>query len=260
MKRALERHDDGTARVIPVILEPCDWHTAPFGKLLAVPKDGKAVTTWPNQAEAWTDVARQIRKAIEDLGRSQPVAQPAAGYAKSGWGMAQPATQLGQASQADVGGMHLEQERPRSSNLRLKKEFTDYDRDKFLHDSFDYMAKFFDGSLEELATRNQGIQVRFQRLDAQRFSAVAYREGKSVAECSVRIGGLGGRSPSLSFSYNANASANTSNEFISVESDTQSMYFKAMGMQSHGGQQNAQLSEQGASEYYWGLFIERLQR
>jgi hypothetical protein len=260
MKRALERHADGTARVIPVILEPCDWHTAPFGKLLAVPKDGKAVTTWANQAEAWTDVARQIRKAIEDLGRGRVEAQSTGVGAPLRWGLQQLAASPSQSAFTGVGSAQPDQDRPRSSNLRLKKEFTDYDRDKFLHDSFDYMAKFFDASLDELAARNQGIQVRFQRLDAQRFSAVAYRDGKSVAECSVRVGGLGGRSPSLSFSYDANAAANTSNEFISVESDTQSMYFKPMGMQFHGGQQNSGLSEQGASEYFWGLFIDRLQR
>lgn len=43
MKRALERHDAGEARVIPVILHPCYWHGAPFGRLLAVPSDGKPV-------------------------------------------------------------------------------------------------------------------------------------------------------------------------------------------------------------------------
>ena len=40
MKRAIERHQRGEARVIPVILRPCDWHDLPFGKLLATPKDG----------------------------------------------------------------------------------------------------------------------------------------------------------------------------------------------------------------------------
>lgn len=260
MKRALERQAEGTARVIPVILEPCDWHSAPFGNLLAVPKDGKAVTTWPNQAEAWTDVARQIRKTIEEVARAQPRAQSSTGGLEFGSGMALPSGNLGHLTAVDAGSTHRSEERPRSSNLRLKKEYTDYDRDKFLHDSFEYMSKFFDASLDELAARNQGIQVRFQRLDAQRFSAVAYREGKSVAECSVRVGGLGGRSPSLSFSYDANASANTSNEFMSVESDTQCMFFTPMGMQSRGGQQNSGLSEQGAAEYFWGLFIDRLQR
>ncbi|MEX2247121.1 MAG: FxSxx-COOH system tetratricopeptide repeat protein, partial [Dehalococcoidia bacterium] len=67
VKRAIERHEAGTARVIPVILRDCDWHSAPFGKLQALPKDGKPITSWPNRDEAFADVARGIRKAIEEL-------------------------------------------------------------------------------------------------------------------------------------------------------------------------------------------------
>jgi hypothetical protein len=68
MKRAIERHEAREARVIPVILRPTDaWHEAPFGKLQALPKDGKAVTMWPNQDEAFVDVARGIREAVEKM-------------------------------------------------------------------------------------------------------------------------------------------------------------------------------------------------
>jgi hypothetical protein len=66
-KRAVERHDRGEARVIPIILRPCDWQKAPFAKLQALPKDGKAVTSWSNRDEAWTDVTKGIRRAIESL-------------------------------------------------------------------------------------------------------------------------------------------------------------------------------------------------
>ncbi|MGB8988216.1 MAG: toll/interleukin-1 receptor domain-containing protein, partial [Candidatus Sulfotelmatobacter sp.] len=55
MKRALERHQQGDARVIPIILRPCDWHDLPFGKLLATPKDGRPVTMWPNIDQAFLD-------------------------------------------------------------------------------------------------------------------------------------------------------------------------------------------------------------
>src|ERR1035441_9343706 len=41
MKRALERHAAGEARVVPVILRPSDWQTAPFAKLNALPKEAK---------------------------------------------------------------------------------------------------------------------------------------------------------------------------------------------------------------------------
>jgi hypothetical protein len=67
MKRALERHDAGEARVIPIILRPVDWHAAPFGKLQALPRDGKPVTMWPNPDEAFLDVALGIRRAVAGL-------------------------------------------------------------------------------------------------------------------------------------------------------------------------------------------------
>ena len=71
MTRALERHDAGDARVIPVILRSVDWTGAPFAKLQALPKDGKPVRAWTDQDEAFTDVARGIRKVVEEL-RARP--------------------------------------------------------------------------------------------------------------------------------------------------------------------------------------------
>jgi anti-sigma regulatory factor (Ser/Thr protein kinase) len=67
MTRALGRHEAGTARVIPIILRPCDWKTAPFGKLQALPRDGKPVTTWGNRDEAFEDVARGLREVVNGL-------------------------------------------------------------------------------------------------------------------------------------------------------------------------------------------------
>ena len=67
MKRALERHETREARVIPVILRPSDWRSAPFGKLQALPKDAKSITTWSNRDDAFLDVARGIRKVVEDM-------------------------------------------------------------------------------------------------------------------------------------------------------------------------------------------------
>ncbi len=67
MMRAMERHTTGEARIIPIILRPTDWHTAPFGKLKALPRDGKPVTTWSNREEAFLDVAKGIRRVVEEL-------------------------------------------------------------------------------------------------------------------------------------------------------------------------------------------------
>lgn len=67
MMRAMERHEAGTAVVIPIILRPCQWHEAPFGKLKALPRDGKPVTSWPDRDEAFLDVANGIRRVVKSV-------------------------------------------------------------------------------------------------------------------------------------------------------------------------------------------------
>lgn len=60
MKKALEMHANNEATVIPVILRNCDWHSAPFGKLMAVPIDGKGIVTWSDRDSAFLNVAKSI--------------------------------------------------------------------------------------------------------------------------------------------------------------------------------------------------------
>ncbi len=67
MTRALERHKAGEARVIPIILRPCDWKKAPFGKLKALPTDSKPVTKWTDRDSAFFDIVTGIRRVIEEL-------------------------------------------------------------------------------------------------------------------------------------------------------------------------------------------------
>jgi CheY-like chemotaxis protein len=67
MKRALELHEAGTARVIPIILRPCEWQRALFAKLQALPLGGRAVVHWRDQDSAFTDVARGIREAVNAI-------------------------------------------------------------------------------------------------------------------------------------------------------------------------------------------------
>ena len=67
MTRSLERHEAGTVRVIPIVLSPCEWEKSPCQKLQALPSRGKPVTTWEHRDEAWLDVEKGLRKAVESL-------------------------------------------------------------------------------------------------------------------------------------------------------------------------------------------------
>ncbi len=70
MKQAIARHDANQARVIPIILRPTDWEGAPFEKLLVLPSDARPVTSWADRDQAFLDIIRGIRRAIQDLNAS----------------------------------------------------------------------------------------------------------------------------------------------------------------------------------------------
>ena len=78
VQRAMGRHERGEAVVIPIILRPCDWERAPFGKLQALPAEGKPVSLWPDRDSAFLDVAKGIGRALEKLRARKAVAVVAA--------------------------------------------------------------------------------------------------------------------------------------------------------------------------------------
>ena len=102
MKRAVERHERGEATVIPIILRPCDWQGAPFGKLQGLPKDVKPVTSWKQRDEAFKDVTEGIRRAISgDSGGTLPAVKPQDTIPKEGKRPAK-ATVAGSGVDADI--------------------------------------------------------------------------------------------------------------------------------------------------------------
>ena len=242
MQRAMERHEAREAVVIPVILRACDWHGAPFGKLLATPTDGKPVTQWPDRDTALLEVTKAIRAAAEKLQRT---AKPIAIHVPT---------------PMEVKSLP---ERPasvavRSSNLRISQTFTERDKEAFRLETFEYIARFFEGSLGELQARNPGVEGTFRRIDANRFSAVIYRGGKSIARCTIFIGG-GHFANGIAYSSSETDASNSYNENLNVQADDQMLYLKSMGM-SFRANASEKLSQEGAAEFYWAMLIDPLQR
>jgi len=67
MKRAIERHDQGKARVIPIIIETVNLHGQPFSKLQVLPLNAKPVVNWWRHSEAFLAIANGIREVIKEL-------------------------------------------------------------------------------------------------------------------------------------------------------------------------------------------------
>lgn len=67
MKRALARRDSGSTHVVPILIRKCDLEGSALTSLQWLPTNSKPVKSWRDRDEAWTDVAKGIRRVVESL-------------------------------------------------------------------------------------------------------------------------------------------------------------------------------------------------
>jgi hypothetical protein len=237
MTRALELHSNGEARVLPIILHPCDWKNLPFGKLQALPKDGKPISKYPNLHDAFLEITIAIRAVAKEFGNP---AEP------------EPESSETVSKQRDVASTI------RSSNLRVKKTFTQRDKDKFERDAYEFIEKYFENSLAELQTRNSNVETEFRRIDANQFTASVYVDGAEASSCVISFPGRGGLMGGITFAYGSSIGGGM-NESLSVEADGYTLYLRPLGMNIRS-ERNAQLTLEGAAEAFWEMLISNLQR
>ncbi|AZI22721.1 toll/interleukin-1 receptor domain-containing protein [Chryseobacterium taklimakanense] len=119
---ATQLKDAGKITIVPIIVEDCEWQKTPFGKLKALPKDGKAISTWPNENTAFLNVISEIRKLI-----SAPV---------------------------KVQAIQEIYQRPNQESTKrdyiVKKYFSEVDKHDFKVKSYDEILKFFKNSIADI--------------------------------------------------------------------------------------------------------------
>lgn len=71
MNAAISRHNRHSARVIPVIVRPCDLEGLPVAKLKALPTTRKPITDDRRPERIWAQVAREIRAVAKELQERQ---------------------------------------------------------------------------------------------------------------------------------------------------------------------------------------------
>lgn len=236
MKRALERHHAGDAIVIPVILRMCHWHDLDFGRLLAATPDGKPVTQYTCLDDGFYDVVTAIKRAVNALPKL-----PAAVIESNN-------------SDTKVITPII-----RSSNLRIKKSFTDRERDSARVDCFEFISRFFENSLNELKNRNPRIDIDFRRIDANSFESKIYVSGQRKAICGILTGSKNFGGDNITYS-NSGISSHSYNEFMTIADDGYMLGFKPSFMAYAGSDHGKLLTNEGVAEYFWGIFIESLQR
>lgn len=67
MQEAIKRAKNGECKIIPVIARSCMWDDTPFKDFLVLPTDGKAISQYKDEDEAYTEIARGVKRIMEEI-------------------------------------------------------------------------------------------------------------------------------------------------------------------------------------------------
>ena len=230
MERALERHRSGDARVVPIIVEPCDWASTPLRDLKALPRDGKPVSDWTNENNAFLDVVQELRRVLE-------------------------AEEVPRAAEQEEAENLLVAARPRVRRYRVKRDFDEIDRRDFSEAAFGVIRDYFERAVTELDAI-EDLRGRFTSISAASFTCTIVNRAREHGTAHITVHGrrenvgLG----DISYSFTENASPNMANGMFTVEADEYELYLSSMiGL---GGQQE-RLAQEAAAEQLWENFLEQ---
>ncbi len=166
-ERALEMEKQGVLTIVPIILEPSDWFSTPFKEFKALPKDGKAVSTWENKNTAFLNIIQNIRKLIESGSNSKKT------------------TSKIESPQLII-----------TRNYRVQKDFDTIEKMEFVEKTFHEVKEFFKRYIEELLLI-ENIKTRTLVDDNYEFKCLLINRNKINTESQVTISIISGNSPGV---------------------------------------------------------------
>ncbi|WP_376797109.1 FxSxx-COOH system tetratricopeptide repeat protein [Thermogemmatispora sp.] len=72
LKAALQRHEAGLARVIPVLVRPTEREDTPLAELAVLPTNGVAISAWEDREAAWEQVVAELRAWLSAVAAVDP--------------------------------------------------------------------------------------------------------------------------------------------------------------------------------------------
>jgi len=231
MLRALERHDAGEARVVPIIVESCDWASVQsLRRLKALPKDGKPISEWANSNTAFLGVVQELRRILD---AEEP----------------HPALTSTPVNLLDTSTSTL----PR---YRVQRTFDEIDRAQFREAAFAVIKDYFRRAISEINAID-GLRGRFAERGAMSFGGTVVNRGRQLGTAHITVHcrrsnfGLS----DIFYSFSENSPENTANGGFSVSFDEYEQFLTAS--MSPFQNETERLSSDQAAEKLWKKFIEQ---
>lgn len=234
LRRAMQRHQEGTARVIPVIVRRCDWKRTPFGRLNAVPRDGTPVTSFDDRDEAYLEIVNAIGNTISVMGRPRLERTVVTHH---------------------YGPIPGTLTVPQSSDLRIGGMVTDAMREAFLGEAFEFVARYFENSVMALQARYPGsVEYIFKPIDLVSFEVTVFVGGRRRSHCGIWLstGGQVGMGSGIYFSVRGVGNRTGFNEALrAVDEADELLLSPLIGMWDA---RSKRLNKEAAAEYLWQNF------
>lgn len=155
---ATQLQDAGGLIIVPVIIEPCDWLNTPFSKFKALPKDGKAISTWENKNTAFVDVIQSLRKLTEGENKVDDI--------------------LGQQESSGI---------PQTGrNYRIQKDFDSIQKMEFIEQSFRGIKEHINRFLQEI-NELENIKSRQVKDESDEIEIILVNRNKIATEARLKI-------------------------------------------------------------------------
>lgn len=233
MKEALRRNEEGSIRVVPIVLEPCDWKSSPLGKLKALPKDGKPISLWTNENTAYLDVSTELRRILALTPQS------------------------GDSDERSISATNTKSGNAGSKRYRIRREFDSIDRDEFREKAFAIIRDYFRRSIDELNEIGDPIRARFEPMGDHAFTCTIINKASRTQEAHITVHAdssstFGG---DITYSFSRRAPNNTANGFIRVTSNEYELYLKLDNFSIMRTRSDEPKFPEEAAEALWHEFI-----
>ncbi|MEJ2093191.1 MAG: TIR domain-containing protein [Syntrophobacterales bacterium] len=142
---------------------------------------------------------------------------------------------------------------------KLKKSFTDKDKNQFLRNSFEMIVGLIEESLKKTNKEYPQLEFDFDRVSTRKSIFTIYDSGNELTRFKLWISGSIG-SDSIRFSYGrVIEDDNSYNESFSIEENDVELKLKPLGMLSHGSDRDKSMSPEEVNEYLLKIIWERFQ-
>lgn len=224
MAGAIARHEAGTMRVVPIIVEPCDWKVTPLQKFKALPRDGKPISEWTNANTAYLDVATELRR----LGEARTCL---------------PAWPVRTTDAPKV----------ETRRYRIKRDFDEIDRSEFRVEAFKTICAYFQSATAEL-NGIDGLRASFNTLNPTRFTCTVLNKARQRGIGHLTVFTVSKGFGDIAFNHEEGGATNTSNGWFSIEADDYDLFLKGGSFSANKDQKR---TAQQVAEDMWATLLEQ---